>query len=125
MKRKTIFAFALVLALLFSLSVPAFAETGSSAEAYGQKADELQALLDALDEKIAALQAEYAAENGNRRISVEPKAVSLFEGERATLTPSVLRMSEEAPEKTSFTWSSKDSKVAAVSTGGRVMPSST
>ncbi len=120
MKRKTIFAFALVLALLFSLSVPAFAETEPSAEAYVKKADELQALLDTLGEKIAALQAEYAAEKGNRRISVEPEAVSLFEGERATLTPSVLRMSEEAPEKTSFTWSSEDSTVAAVSAGGSV-----
>lgn len=120
MKRKTIFAFALVLAFLFSLSVPAFAETESYAEAYVQKAGELQALLDALDGKIAALQTEYAAKNGNRRISVEPEAVSLFEGERVTLAPSVLRMSEEAPEKTSFTWSSKDSNVAAVSAGGSI-----
>ncbi len=120
MKRKTIFAFALVLALLFSLSVPAFAGTEPSAEAYAQKADELQALLDVLDEKIAVLQAEYAAEIGNRRISVEPEIVSLFEGEGVTLTPSVLRMSEDAPEKTSFTWSAKDSKVAVVSAGGNV-----
>ena len=86
MKTRITVAFALVLALLLSLSFPAFAETGELPTAEEiensgmEDLDELLRLREELAREKADLDRRVAAENGNRRIRLEPASVSVAAG---------------------------------------------
>lgn len=126
MKTRITVAFALVLALLLSLSFPAFAETGELPTAEEiensgmEDLDELLRLREELAREKADLDRRVAAENGNRRIRLEPASVSVAAGESTVLTASVERMDADAPEKTDLVWSVGDTDVARVSRDGKV-----
>ena len=126
MKARITVAFALVLALLLSLSFPVFAETGElpTAEEIENSGmadlDELLRLREELAREKAELDRRIAAENGNRRIRLEPASVSVMVGESTVLTASVERADADAPEKTDLVWSVGDTDVAHVSGNGKV-----
>ena len=126
MKTRITVAFALILALLLSLSFPAFAEMGvlpTAEEIENSGMDDLDELLrlrDELAREKADLDRRIAAENGNRRIRLEPASVSVAVGESTVLTASVERVDADAPEKTNLVWSVGDSDVARVSRDGKV-----
>ncbi len=126
MKTRITVAFALVLALLLSLSFPAFAETGElptveEIENSGMEdLNELLRLREELAREKADLDRRIAAENGNRRIRLEPASVSVVVGESTVLTASVERADADAPEKTELVWSVGDADVAQVSRDGKV-----
>ena len=126
MKTRITVAFALVLALLLSLSFPAFAETGELPTAEEiensgmEDLDELLRLREELAREKADLDRRVAAENGNRRIRLEPASVSVAAGESTVLTASVERVDADAPEKTDLVWSVGDTDVARVSRDGKV-----
>ncbi len=126
MKTRITVAFALVLALLLSLSFPAFAETGELPTAEEiensgmEDLDELLRLREEIAREKAELDRRIAAENGNRRIRLEPASVSVAVGESTVLTASVERVDADAPVRTNLVWSVGDTAVARVSGDGRV-----
>ena len=126
MKTRITVAFALVIALMLSLSFPAFAENGvlpttEEIEKSGMEdLNELLRLREELAREKADLDRRIAAENGNRRIRLEPASVSVAAGESTVLTASVERVDADAPEKTDLVWSVEDSDIAQINRDGKV-----
>jgi len=109
--------FILLLALCMLLTVPACAE---SFDVTAYSYEELVEIRDAVVEKIAEMDRQYAIENGNRKIIFEEEAVQLLRGRTQQLSPSVERVVEEAPAKTQLVYSSSDPEVAKVSNTGLI-----
>lgn len=82
--------------------------------------EELLAIQADLEEAVEIKRREWAIENGNRQIELDVPAVTLYTTQTRLLTPTVTRVLDDAPEKTSFVWSSSDDTVARVSASGMV-----
>ena len=82
--------------------------------------DELLPIQKALNETVLEKQKQYAIENGNRKITLNEEEFTVFTKKSFALVPSVERVLEDAPQKTSFVWTSSDNKVATVSSSGTV-----
>lgn len=79
--------------------------------------EELETLETKVSAALEAKRLEYAKEHGNRKIEFESDSMVLFVGGKEKVVPSVVRVLEDAPEKTKLSWSSSDDKVAKVANG--------
>ena len=82
--------------------------------------DELLAIQQIVDTQIAELQRQYAIENGNRIITFEEDELNIYVNKTKKITPIVKKVINDAPDKTSFVWSSSDTSIAKVSAEGIV-----
>lgn len=82
--------------------------------------DELIHIQKDLSEKVLEKQRQYAIENGNRKIQLNEEEFTVFCKKSFTLVPTVERVVEDAPQNTSFVWTSSDNTVATVSNNGSV-----
>lgn len=112
-----------VLCLLISLLIgllciaPACA-IAESIDLLSMTYDDLLILQTQLEEEIESRKRQYAIENGNRVITLDQGSILLFPNQTQTLNPSVERVVDDAPEKTSFIWTSSDPAIAKVSNTG-------
>lgn len=106
--------------LIVLLSITPMCASAESMDLVSMTYDELLNLQIQIDEEIEARKRQYAIENGNRVITLDQESLLLFPRQTQTLKPSVERVVDDAPEKTSFVWSSSDAAVATVSTTGVV-----
>ena len=81
--------------------------------------DELLALQTDLGETILERQRQYAIENGNRTISFDQNVYSLYSGSSVSLSPTITRNIDDAPEITTLLWQSSDSSVVKVDQNGK------
>lgn len=117
MRKKKLFILLIAsLFLMSSLTTHAFAADTANWSNYSY--DELVALRDNLDSYIKELERQYAIENGNRIITLNDNTPTVFKGKTFTLIPEVTRVIEDAPESTSFVWTSSDENIAKVSAKG-------
>lgn len=82
--------------------------------------DELREINAQVDERLAVLEREWAIEHGDRTVTFEEGEITLFAKKSQKLQPIVTRVVEDAPEKTSLTWSSSDDAIAKVNSEGTV-----
>lgn len=82
--------------------------------------EELVVLREGLDTYIKELERQYAIENGNRIITLNEVAPTVYKGKTFNFEAEVTRVIEEAPENTEFTWTSSDETIATVSNKGIV-----
>lgn len=103
--------------LTLCLSITSFARAiDISAMSY----EELSVFKTEVDTRMAELERQYAIENGNRIIHFEQQQITLFEKQKQQIIPTVERVIAEAPEETSFIWTTSDENIATVSTGGSI-----
>ena len=110
--------------------LPAFAEgapeltipdlTGCSLEELLAFREELTSVQEQVDGLILEKQREWAIENGNRVIDLGVSDFTLYTTQTQTITPTVTRVVDDAPETTRFVWSSSDDTIARVSPAGVV-----
>ena len=82
--------------------------------------EELTAIREAVDARIADLEKQQAIENLDRRlVFTNPEAVVLLR-KTTRQEPTVVKLTEEAPGETQVTWSTSDPAVAKVSENGQV-----
>ncbi|MBQ6343578.1 MAG: Ig-like domain-containing protein [Anaerolineaceae bacterium] len=65
-------------------------------------------------------QREWAIENGNRVIDFDTDEITLYTTKTQTITPTVTRMVDDAPETTKFIWTSSDDSIARVNSAGTI-----
>ena len=104
--------FLLCILLVISIVLPAFAE-GFDVSLYSY--EELLTIRDTVNETIHEMERQYAIEHGNREISFEESELTVFKGATVKLAPSVRRVTEDAPEETSFVYVSSNPEIAKVS----------
>lgn len=110
--------------------LPAFAEgapeltipdlTGCSLEELLAFREELTSVQEQVDSIILEKQREWAIENGNRVIDLGVSDFTLYTTQTQTITPTVTRVVDDAPETTRFVWTSSDDTIARVSPAGVV-----
>lgn len=105
------------LLLVLSIALPALAE-GFDVSPYSY--EELLEIRDTVNEAIREMERQYAIEHGNRKITFEESEATVFKGATLKLEPSVRRVTEEAPEETSFVYTSSDPEIAKVSSAGTI-----
>ena len=107
----------LCILLAVTIALPAIAEDFDvSPYSY----EELLIIRDTVNETIHEMERQYAIEHGNREISFEESKLTVFKGATAKLAPSVRRVTEDAPEETSFVYTTSDPEIAKVSSSGTV-----
>lgn len=74
--------------------------------------DELIEIKKALDEEITARQKQWALEHANRQVTFEQSEIILFKGKSMKVSPIVTRVTDDAPERTNFVWSTDNADVA-------------
>ncbi|MDO4492855.1 MAG: Ig-like domain-containing protein, partial [Clostridia bacterium] len=109
MKRHSV----LLLALLLGASSAFAAEF--NVEDYTR--EELIAINETVDARLAELNAQYAREHANRIITLDTEAPVLGTGKNLKVTATVAKVVDEAPDKTTLVWKSSNDKVARVSNG--------
>lgn len=87
---------------------------------YDYTYEELLEIQENLTNVVNEKQREWAIENGNRVIDFDEADFTLYTTQAKTITPTVTRVVEDAPEKTAFVWTSSDSSIARVSATGVV-----
>ena len=109
----------MAICLLFCLSI-AYAETipqiDFNVEAYSY--EQLQAIQQLVDAKMLDMERQYAIENGNRAIVFEETEYTIFLKKSQTLTPTITRIVDDAPTRTTLLWTSTDSDIVKVSSEG-------
>ena len=118
MKKLWIGLFAALLAV--SAMFGALAEAAPAFDVEQYSLDELREINEQVDERLAVLEREWAIEHGDRTVTFEEGEFTLFTKKTQKLQPIVTRVVEDAPEKTSLTWSSSDDTIAKVSSEGIV-----
>ena len=81
--------------------------------------DELLQIREELNTIVSEKQRQYAIENGNRKIELG-EDITLYAKRTQTIVPIVTRVVDDAPEVTSFIWTSSDDSVAKVAADGKV-----
>ena len=82
--------------------------------------EELTAILEAVESRIAELEKQQAIENLDRRlVFTNPEALVLLR-KTTRQEPTVVKLTEEAPSETQVTWTTSDPAVATVSANGQV-----
>lgn len=82
--------------------------------------EELLIIQENLNTVVNEKQREWAIENGNRVIDFDSDEFTLYTTQTQTLTPSVTRVIDDAPETTQFVWTSSDDSIARVNAYGAV-----
>ena len=82
--------------------------------------DELLEIQQIVDGQIAEMQRQYAIENGNRIITFNEEEINVYAKKTQKVTPIVTKVVDDAPNKTSFVWTSSDTSIAKVSSEGVV-----
>ena len=122
MNKKIYLFFALILCC--ALTAPAaLAESPALPENFPLESysyEELTAILEAVESRIAELEKQQAIENLDRRlVFTNPEALVLLR-KTTRQEPTVVKLTEEAPTETQVTWSTSDPAVATVSANGQV-----
>lgn len=104
----------LALALVLTLGMAQAATPDLSGCSY----EELVAIRDEAERLIRERDVEWAKENGNRRITLNDADV--FVGKKIKLNPTLERVTEDAPQKTTLKWETSDPAVAKVGKDGTV-----
>ena len=82
--------------------------------------EELQAIREAVESRLAELEKQQAIENLDRRlVFTNPEALVLLR-KTTRQEPTVVKLTEEAPSETQVTWTTLDPAVATVSANGQV-----
>ena len=82
--------------------------------------EELTAIREAVESRIAELEKQQAIENLDRRlVFTNPEALVLLR-KTTRQEPTVVKLTEEAPSETQVTWTTSDPAVATVSANGQV-----
>ena len=82
--------------------------------------EELTAIRDAVDARIAELEIQQAMEHLDRRMVFMNQEQIVLLRKFTRQDPTVIRLSENAPNETPVTWSSSDPSIASVSANGQV-----
>ena len=82
--------------------------------------EELLQIRQMIDERITAMERQYAIDNADREISFQEPEYIVYVGKNMTLTPEVTILSEEAPTRTNFVWSSSDPEIVSVTQRGAI-----
>ncbi len=82
--------------------------------------EELLIIQEDLNSVVQEKQREWAIENGNRVIDFDVTDITLYTTQTKVITPTVTRVTDDAPETTRFVWKSSDDSIARVSTTGVV-----
>lgn len=110
-----------VILLVFTLLFVAQAEdTTDNFDVEQYSLDELREIKTQVDERLAILEREWAIEHGDRTITFEEDNITLFTKKTQKLQPTITRVVDDAPEKTSLLWTSSDDTIAKVSSEGTV-----
>ncbi len=117
MSRRRCFGVALILLVVCMLAFG----TGTAEFDVGQYTyEELTEIKQLVDARLEELNRQYAIEHADRTFSFAESEQVVFIGRNTEQQPDVTIISEEAPAKTQFIWSTSDDTVATVSTSGRV-----
>ena len=126
MKRKSFFLLIMIICCSLAASM-ALAESTNEAvsvpdsfqiEAYSY--EELTAIRDAVDVRLAELEKQNAIERLDRRmVFMDPNVVVLLR-KNTRQDPTVIRLTEQAPGDTPVIWSTSDPAIATVSNNGQV-----
>ena len=68
----------------------------------------------AMEAELADMEARYAAQNANRVLVFDQDEYFIVLDDRAKIVPEVIRVTEDAPKRTTLVWSTSDRGVAAV-----------
>ena len=91
---------------------------GFDAEQYTY--DELLQIREKVDNQLAELERQYAAEHPNRQIAFEEPEQRLIVKQKIQIAPAIQRLTDDAPQTTKISWVSSDENVATVNDYGRV-----
>ena len=109
--------------VIFSCVFPVSADSDSAAPEFNWEEYSLEDLLviqETLNRTVLEKQRQWAIENGNRVIDFDVSDFTLYTTQTQTITPTVTRVVEDAPETTRFVWTSSDDTVARVNAYGAV-----
>ncbi len=112
-----------VTVLILSVCLTAYADDVTLPTEFDWEAYSLEDLLlirENLETVVLEKQRQWAIENGNRVIDLDVTDFTLYTTQTRSITPTVTRVVEDAPESTRFVWSSSDKSVARVSYTGAV-----
>ena len=110
-----------VLVLLTAAAVSAQDDAGAGQfdwESYSY--EELLVIQSELNDAVEIKRREWAIENGNRTIELDIPDATIYTTATQQLTPTVTRVLDDAPENTTFVWTSSDDTIARVSASGTV-----
>lgn len=117
---KKIISILIVAAVLLS-SVAAMANENTLAfDVKSYSLEDLKTIREQVDGRIAELERQWAIEHGDRTITFEESEITLFTNTKNKLNPIVTRVLDDAPQKTSLTWTASDTNIAKVDTNGTV-----
>ena len=122
MRRVLAIIMMLVLCCMAAFSVCAYAEEPHSTEFNWDDytLEELVEIQEGLSAKINEMMRAWAIEHGDRVITLTGEEKPVYTGKTTTLSASVEKVLETAPDTTKLVWTSSDPAVATVNTGGVV-----
>ena len=122
MRRVLAIIMMLVLYCMAAFSVCAYAEEPHSTEFNWDDytLEELVEIQEGLSAKINEMMRAWAIEHGDRVITLTGEEKPVYTGKTTTLSASVEKVLETAPDTTKLVWTSSDPAVATVNTGGVV-----
>ena len=106
----------LIAGICLAIAVSAAGEIDLTGYTY----DELSAIRDEIDARMEAIRREEAIANADRKIFFEEEELIVYPDSSVSQRPSVERLTEDAPWRTRFDWSSSDETVARVDAQGTV-----
>ena len=106
----------LIAGMCLAITVSAAGEIDLTGYTY----DELSAIRDEIDARMEAIRREEAIANADRKIFFEEEELIVYPDSSVSQRPSVERLTEDAPWRTRFDWSSSDETVARVDAQGTV-----
>lgn len=106
----------LIAGICLAIAVSAAGELDLSGYTY----DELSAIRDEIDARMEEIKREEAIANADRRIFFEQDEMIVYPDSSVSQRPSVERLTEDAPWRTRFDWSSSDETIALVDAQGTV-----
>ena len=80
--------------------------------------EQLEMLHNQILDRMHDLERQYAIENGNRQIVFDSNSYVLYVGKTKRINASVKRITDDAPNRTNFVWSSSDAGIVSVSGDG-------
>ena len=107
-----------ILAVLICLAITAAGAEEMDFSGYSY--DELLAMRDAINARLEEIEWAEALANADRRITFENAETTIYLRGQTSQRPAVERLTEEAPWRTEFEWSSSNPEVAAVDWAGTV-----
>ena len=107
-----------ILAAVLCLAMTAACAEGMDFSGYSY--EELLAMRDAINARLEEIEWAEALANADRRITFENTETTIYLRGQTSQRPAVERLTEEAPWRTEFEWSSSNPEVAAVDWAGTV-----